>query len=239
MATSTTNTVYGIISDAMHDAGLLGEGDEPNSEELAPNMRRLNDMVNLWQTQGLKLFLLENVEVPLIAGQRRYTFGPLGDVVMPRPPTRALQGYVLNESNVRRPLVILAWEEWMRLSQIKGNDSSISSFFVDKQAGELAVSFWNTPDDQEAQNTVHLLMQVAAPNQSNLEANTQFPQEWRIALRWGLADDIATGQPSAIMSRCSARARAYREVLENWDVEDASTRMSLDSRMFTHSGRFL
>ena len=33
-----------------------------------------------------------------------------------------------------------------------------------------------------------------------------FAQEWRIALRWGLADDIATGQPQAIMDRCAQRA---------------------------------
>ena len=51
---SASNTVYGIINDAMHDAGYLQEGEIPNSDQLASNQRRLCDIINLWQTQGLR-----------------------------------------------------------------------------------------------------------------------------------------------------------------------------------------
>src|SRR5574337_769768 len=69
MATSVSNNAYGIIADAMVDAGLLQKGSRPDSDDLAVNMRRLNDLINLWQTQGLKLFLQEDVVVPLVVGQ--------------------------------------------------------------------------------------------------------------------------------------------------------------------------
>jgi len=65
-----------------------------------------------------------------------------------------------------------------------------------------------------------------------------FPIEWRIALRWGLADELATGQPQAIMDRCQGRALAYRTMLEDWDVEDASTRFTADTRGYGFMGRF-
>lgn len=238
MASPTSSSIYGIINDAMHDAGFLGEGDEPNSEQLATNFRRLNDIINLWQTQGLKLFLLQEVTVPLVASQGLYTFGPLGTVVMEKP-TRVLQANVVNTSNIRRPLVPLSWQEWMTLSQVVGNDGMISSYFVDKQAALLKVHFWNTPDASEALNSAVLLMQVAAPNQINLESSMQFPQEWRIALRWALADDIATGQPQAIMDRCSQRSSTYRQVLEDWDVEDGPTQFTPDTRnAYGVQGRF-
>lgn len=237
MALAYSNTIYGIINDAMHDSGQLGLGDEANSEQLAVGMRRLCDVVNLYQTQGLKLFLLQDTAIPLVAGQGTYTLSLTGDIAMTKP-ARVLQAYVLNTDNIRRPLVPLSWDDYLRLSQVTGNDSTINSYFVDKQADALKVTFWNTPDTTEALNTAHLLLQVAAPNPINLEDNMAFPQEWRIALRWGLADELATGQPQAIMDRCSSRAQIFREALEAWDVEDAPTYMSMDSRFYQGTGRF-
>lgn len=236
MATSTT--IYGIINDAMHDAGYLEEGEEPNSEQLANNFRRLNDLVNLWQTQGLKLFLNEEITVPLVASQGMYTMGPTGDVVMLKP-SRIIAAIVLNPDGIRRPLVAMAWSDWMTLSQVTGNEGTISSYFVDKQTTELKIHFWPAPDANEALNEAVLLTQVQAPQAVNLLQDMVFPQEWRIALRWGLADEICTGQPQAIMDRCAQRAVAYREALENWDVEDVATSFAPDQRSgYGVAGRF-
>lgn len=235
---ATSSTIYGIINDAMHDAGYLGEGDQPNSEQVSVNFRRLNDIINLWQTQGLKLFLLQEISVNLVAGVHTYTFGPVGDIVMAKP-SRVLDGYILEPSGVRRPINEIAWKDWNTLPQITGNDSTVNSFFVNKQALFLEVRFWNTPDTLEALNTAVLLMQVQAPNNTNLQENMNFPQEWRLALRWALADDICTGQPQAIMDRCAQRANAYRTALEDWDVEDAPTSFAPDQRSgYGVQGRF-
>lgn len=230
------NTVYKIINDAMHDAGYLEEGELPNSEQLATNFRRLSDIINLWQTQGLKLFLNKELVVPIVASQELYSLGPTGNVVMPKP-TRVLQANVVTPQSIRRPLVPLSWNEWMTLSQT-ANLGMISSYFVDKQSTVLNVRVWNTPDASEALNTLHLLIQKEVLTPLNLEEDMDFPQEWRIALRWGLADDIATGQPQAIMDRCAQRASVYREALENWDVEDAPTRFGVDFRGVGPAGRF-
>lgn len=238
MATSVSNNAYGIICDAMVDCGILQEGGRPNSEQLATNMRRLNDIINLWQTQGLKLFLQENVNVPLVVGQTLYGLGPIGPaVVMPRPP-RILQAYIVEPQNIRRPLVLISRDEWERLSQVTGNNGQINSFMVDKQAAVTNLNLWPAPDSVEAANTATFLMQVQAPNPINLSDDVGFPQEWRIALRWGLADDISTGQPQSIMDRCEKNAKKYRDALEDWDVEDAPTFFNVDSRFYQNAGRF-
>ncbi len=238
MASNVSNNAYGIITDAMVDAGILQEGDRPNSEQLAVNIRRLNDIINLWQTQGLKLFLQEEVIVPLVANQTQYVLGPSGPaVIMSRPP-RILQGYILNSSNIRRPLVLISRDEWERLSQTVGNSSQINSFFVDKQALNTNLNLWPAPDSVEATNTATFLMQVQSPNPLFLTDTMGFPQEWRIALRWGLADDICTGQPDQIVMRCAQRALAYRQALEAWDVEDAPTYFNIDTRFYQSGGRF-
>ena len=50
MTTPNDNTPASIIQDAYMDAGLLQEGDSLNGEQIAAGMRKLTDMVNLWQT---------------------------------------------------------------------------------------------------------------------------------------------------------------------------------------------
>lgn len=225
MVAAVSNTAYGIINDAMHDVGLIGEGDLPNSEQISANLRRLCDIINLWQTEGLKLWTWTDLSIPLTVSVSQYRMGS-GLAVDMTKPLRAFQGYILTTDDIRRPLVSLSWQEWMQLSQVSGNDGTISSFFINKQATYLEVNFWNPPDATEAANTAHLLIQQQATNPVNLETSMSFPQEWRIALRWGLADDIATGQPLAIMERCRLKAEQYKTLLENWDVEDAPTRFT-------------
>lgn len=229
MPAMSSNTIYGIITDAMMDAGYLQEGQKPNSQQLSDNARKLCDLVNLWQTQGLKLFLNKVLTIPLVDGQSDYSLGPAGDVVMARP-LRIFEANIVTPQNIRRPLVVMAWEEWMRLGQVNGNKGTVSSYMVDKQNTQTVIKLWNTPDAVDATNTLEVLAQVQAPNPWNLEEDSYFPPEWRIALRWGLADEICTGQPEAIMARCAARAAKYRTDLEDFDVEDAPMTFAMDAR---------
>ena len=105
-------TPNSIIADAMEDAGLLQGGDEPSSEDLAKYSRRLLKLINLWQTQGLKLWLNVDTSVTLVSGTAAYTIGPSGSVDMTRP-LRALEAYYQDSNNVRRPIFPISWAEYL------------------------------------------------------------------------------------------------------------------------------
>jgi hypothetical protein len=238
----TFPTLFGtperVIVLAYEDAGITQEGDSPNSEQIARGMTRLNDIINLFCTQGLKLWSLIDQEVTLVDGQQEYTFMPGGSVSMAKP-MRILQGYVLvaNSQGTKRPIYPLSWDDWMKLSNVE-QEGAISQFFVDKLYDRLTVKFWLIPDANEALNTAHLLIQQQITNFSALTEDLMFPPEWFLALRWALADDLATGQPEAIVQRCAARAGAFRVALENWDVEDPPTQFTPDPRIGYFSGQF-
>ena len=218
-----------IITYAYRDAGILGKTATPNSEQLADGLNRLNDIINLWQTQGIKLWLLTDTPVTLVAGQKQYTFRPGGDVDMTKP-LKVVQAYYISAELIRRPLVTLAWEEWLRLSQthIQG---AVNSYFIDKQATHMDLYLWLVPDTQAATGAVRVLLQNQVTNFVGINSDMNFPMEWSIALRWGLADDLSTGQPQEIVDRCEKRATAFRQALEDWDVEDASVKFVPDARL--------
>lgn len=231
------NTPDRVIRYAMEDAGLLADGDNPNGDQLAKYSNRLNDLINLWQTQGLKLWTQIDQSITLIASQATYTLAPGGSVNMTKP-LRALQGYYLDSTGAnRRPIYPLSWDEYLRLSTVT-QTGQISQYFVDKKQTSISVKFWLVPDATAATGTAHLLLQQQITNFTGLTDTLNFPQEWFIALRWGLADDICSGQPQAIMDRCAAKAAAFRSALEDWDVEDASTSFAPDMNAGSSASSF-
>ena len=236
MTLPNDNTPASIIADAYYDAGLIQEGDSPDSEKIVIGMRKLRDIINVMQTQGLKLWLDQDTPVPLVAGQGTYTFSPLGNVAMTKP-LRVVDAYYVDANNVSRPLIPLARSEYDMLGN-KTNQGAINSYFVNKQQTQLLVTFYNVPDVVTATGIVHLVLQVQVTNFTLLTETMNFPIEWRMALRWSLASDLSTGQPQAIMDRCERFALMYRTALEDWDVEDADTRFAPDSRAHRFSGTF-
>ena len=66
MTAPADNTPASIIGDAYFDAGIVQEGDSPSSEQIVTGMRKLTDIINIWQTQGLKLWLNVDTTVPLL-----------------------------------------------------------------------------------------------------------------------------------------------------------------------------
>lgn len=228
MTTPSLNTPSAIIADAYKDAGIIQQGDSPNGEQIVDATTRLIDILNFEQTQGLKLWVNVDTTVPLVASQGTYTFSPSGDVVMTKP-LRVIEAYYKDSEGIRRPLVVLSWDDYIRLSQVN-QTGQINSYFVNKKQTELSVFFWLIPDATAATGTAHLLLQTQITNFTSLTETMNFPIEWRMFLRWALADELATGQPQAIMDRCQQRCERYREALEGWDVEDAPTSFTVDQR---------
>lgn len=233
MTAPASNTPNSIISDSMGEAGLLREGTNPTPEQFAKYLRRLIDLINVWQTQGLKLWLNVDTNVPLTAGQMTYTFLPGGNVDMTKP-LRVLEGYYLyTATNSHRPLTPISWNDLVMLGQVgtlTGNQGTITQYFVNKKQTSLEVTFWLCPDSTEAANgSVHLLLQVQVTNPTMLNETVTFPIEWRLPLVWGLAAEICTGQPQDVIARCEGKANVYRQMLEGWDMEDAPTRFTVNT----------
>lgn len=230
------NGLY-LVTKAYEDSNLLPIGGTPSAAQVSRGLDRLNDIINLWATQGIKLWLNEDLAMPLTAGKATYSMGPGGDLNITKPLS-VWQAYYLDNGGNRQPLTILSRDEWTRLSNptVLG---ALNSFFPDKQLNFLYVSFYNTPDVTTAANgTAHLITRVAQTNFVLSTDTIGLPQEWYIALRWALADELATGQPKEVQDRCAQRAGAYRQALEAWDTEDAPTFFQPDYRGQYMTGRF-
>lgn len=236
MTPTFMNSPFRVIENAYFEAGKIEEGQEPSSEMYAKGMVRMNDLMSLWQTQGLRLWLQTDLAIPLIAGQGTYTIGPTGNVVMTRP-TRIIEAYYVDADGTSRPVFLYSRNEWDTLSQ-KETPGVINSIFVDKQVPYLIVNCWQVPDDINAEGLLHVIIQQQQPLIVQLTDNLLFGPEWFLALVWGMAEQLATGSPQAVIAKCQGKATEYRLLLEDWDVEDANTFFTPDPRLGFSSGRF-
>lgn len=224
-----------VVQKAYEDAGYVQEGSRVTDDQIIRGLARLNDLIALYQTQGLKLWLESDVSVTLVASQEAYDLMPGGDVDMVRP-LRVKQAYYLSSSGNRRPLGLISRDEYTRLGHVN-QVGELNSVFVEKLVDRLRVHPWQMPSAAAALGTLHLIVHQQAHGLTSVSHTTGFPPEWVIALRWGLADEICTGQPAEIVQRCAQRASAFRTALEDFDVEDTETFFQPDSR-YSQPSRF-
>lgn len=219
------NSAARCIHFALEDAGLIQEGGTPTGEQYARGLHRLNDLIALWQTRGLKVWLQEERTVTLVAAQAAYTVtGSNSERAM-----RVLEGWYQDSNANKTPLTPLSREEYSRISPVT-TASTPSNYWAEKTPTALVVSLWPVPSAAVASaGSVRLIVQRKTTTIVSVTDSTAFPSEWFLALRWGLADELATGQPVAIMDRCMRKAQMFLAALEEWDVEDAPTRFIPDA----------
>lgn len=221
-------TATAIVTKAYQDCQRLARFTALTADQQADGLDRLNDLINLWQTKGLKLFLDYEHTVDLVASQGTYSFRSGGDVSVSRP-LEVKHVSFWDSSSVSRPLQPISRQEWSALSN-RTQTGTVNQYFVEKLYDRLNLHLWNVPDATAAAGTLRVVVRAQADNPATIAANVLFPPEWAIALRWGLADELATGMPDAVQIRCAQRAKAYREALEDFDVEQAETYFQPDQR---------
>lgn len=231
------NTARMVIKFALLECGKLQRGDEPSSEDYAFYMNKLSGMAFQWQIDGIKLWLQQDLAVTLTAGTALYQLGPGGSFITTKPMRINIGAYYIDTSANKRPLIPLSYDEYIRLSNVV-QQGQINSYFVDKQQTNLNVFFWLTPDATAATGTAHVIIQNQVSQPTMLTDTMNFPSEWFQALYWGLADQASTGMPESVIQRCATNAQMYKTTLDNWDVEDASTKFEPDQRSFTYIGQF-
>lgn len=261
------NSPLRLIKRGLFECRKLGEGEDPDSEQLATGMERINDMANLWQTQGIKLWLEQDIAFTPIAEQSLY---PQTQILngFTTKPTRVKEAYfqfgtlsqqmqtdgevpILTDSGLQLltsggptspgsmyPLIPLARSDWDMLGT-RTAPGTVTSYYTDKQASVLNVNLWMPPSPGFAiLGQVHLVIQQQQQNSVQLTDKMIFPQEWFLALLWGIAAESSSGQPQAVIDRCEGKALFYFNLLNDWDVEDAPTSFAPDTRMSFYGNSF-
>ena len=104
MATSGTTTFSvtrnDIIQSSLRLLGVLEEGAQPTAPAIESASLVLNMMLKDWMTDGIKLWTVTELNIPLKANQTTYTIGPSSTYDLnTNKPLRLIQSFLRNISN--------------------------------------------------------------------------------------------------------------------------------------------
>lgn len=236
MSTSYSITRDQIISSALRKLQVIELGVTPDANTLSNASQALNIMIKSWQTQGIKLWTVENYVITLVASQSAYVIGPTGPDLVQDKPLKIIQAWMRNQTvtpNIDTPLTTLSRQEYNILGS-KASAGMVNSYWYEPSTTFGTVTLYLTPDTQTATN--YKLYLVGQRPLDDILLSTDipdFPNEWMQALVWGLADELAIeyGVNTNVRNEVSIKANRYRTELEGWDVENTSTFFTPDVRM--------
>ena len=245
MSSTYTVTRDQIITLALGKLGVLEIGDTPDTNTIANAAMTLNLLVKQLAIDGLKLWKVSELVIPLTVNKTSYILGGSSSVLMydtQNPtvaitdrPLKCIQGFYRNLQStpyVDTPVMLVSKQEYNVLGS-KFSTGTANTIFYDVKSLNGILYVYLTPDVNAQTNIeLHLVVQLPLNDISYATDIPDFPNEWMNLLVWSLADEMALqyGVPMNSRQELAQRAAAYKEKLTDWDVEAASTFFAPDFR---------
>jgi len=176
-----------IINKAYTMVGAVAIGEDPTADELTEGGRTLNLMLKGWQTEGIGLWLNQEITVNLTTNTVSYDLG----ASIPRP-LEIIEAKRVT-SGVHYPLLQIRRSEYLSIAD-KATAGTVSQFYYDPQLTTGVLYVW--PPSDNATDTLKLTIKKPI---SDFDASTddgEFPTEWldavvsNLAIRIGIENGI-------------------------------------------------
>ncbi len=207
-----------IIGAALRLTGSFGEGDVIPPDDITNCAQALNILAKELALEGLPLWCVVDLAVPLVAGQASYNLSQISGVNL---PLRILDAYIRDSTGNDTTLIIVSRYDWDTLGQ-KFQPGVPNQCWYDPQLGAGSLTLYDVPAD--ATQTVHVVIQRQIQDFNLSTDNPDFPQEAFRLLKWCLADEIALEYQATpdVRKEINVKAVGYKDKFFSSDQEQAS-----------------
>lgn len=186
MPDSTLATVADLVTAALTDSGIVGQGQTPQDEDTNKAWLITNMLIPQWARKRWLVYHLITLGV-VCTGAQTYSIGPGGDFNTPR--TDKLESAFLRQLNtgpnpVDYPLeIILSMEDYNRI-RLKNLTSFPSSIFLD--SGWPMGTLYPWPIPQASIYELFVTVKQPLSTYTGLTQDLNFPPEYQAALYYNL-----------------------------------------------------
>ena len=245
MSSTYTVTRDQIITLALRKLGVLEIGSTPDADTISNASMSFNLLIKQFSTDGLKLWKISELVIPLTSGLTSYTLGGSSSALMydtlnptvaiTDKPLKVIQGFYRNIQTtpyIDTPVMLVSKQEYNVLGS-KFSTGTANTIFYDPRKLSGVLYVYLTPDLNAQTNIeLHIVAQMPLDDLSNALDIPDFPNEWMNCLVWNLADQLYLeyGVPMNTRQEITQRAMTYKALLVDWDVEASSTFFQPDFR---------
>ena len=223
-----------LIYGALRLAGVIAQGETPSQSQIDDATVTLNMLVKAWEADGMPLWAIETIQLPLVANQNTYTITQSGGTSKLLKPIQAWNRQTSSQVDI--PMRMISRQEYNILGNKSTTGNPIQLFF-NPNRDSTEIKLFPTPDSQSAaQNVVYI---VAQRSYESFPSGTQystitpdFPQEWYEAIKYGLAVRLAGEYNIDIETRKTlvAEAAAIKQEALSFGTEENSLYFQRDWR---------
>lgn len=232
--TTSSQTIFelsrdSIIAAAMRKIGALAESQSPTSAQLSIGQEALNGLISRFQTLGMPLWKRTQYNLTLVNGTATYTLG-VGQTTNIPFPLKLWSAVLRHSSGSVQDMIQVSRDEFNLLTTSSSGKPVEYTYQPFVNLGVLKV--WPTPDSTTASSyTMELTYNTPVYGFTSASETPDFPQEWQLALIYGLAVLLAPeyGLPLQDRSELKKEANTYLEDAMDYSYENASIQFSRES----------
>lgn len=206
-----------IIARAFRQLGQIEPGESPSAEQLAQGIEALNNMVQAWEADGIKLWRLTPVEITLADGDNDYS-------TPSDPPIFDICDAFYRLDSEDLPLRVVNYIEFLR---IQDKEEVGEPLWVALQGTDVpTLHVWPTPDSAVAGKKIVLSAIIRGKDFDTAAGTADFPKHWINALTFGLALDLSPEYltPMAEYNRISDLFDYYYKLAKKGDARKENMR---------------
>lgn len=221
-----------IIKRAMRISGNLATGDTPTNAQYLEAQEALNDIAKEWEADGMQLWCIQNITIPLIAATAAYDIGVGSANNYPAflKVINCWKNTLADGSDI--PMVLITRNQYEFLSN-KTEQGDPNQYWYnppgpnDATTGSAkgTLTLFNTPNSFAA-STYQLKVTGQVQIQDFTDALDQmdFPSYFANALTWGLADQLAMESPLPVSEkdRISKKMMYHKDIALGFGTEMGS-----------------
>ena len=196
-----------LIKRAMRISGNLATGQTPTRAQWLEANHALNDIIKEWCGDGMQLWCIANIEIPMINGQAAYVIGVNAANNFP-PFLKVINCFKHTISTgTDIPMVLITRNQYELLSN-KSEGGDPNQYWYNPPGNEGTgnmsgtLTLFNTPNTFAATTyTLKVTGQVPMQDMTDALDIIDFPSYFNNALTWGLADQLAYESPLPVSEK--------------------------------------
>lgn len=217
-----------LIAASLRLTGRFGAGVVIPAEDITNCAQALNIIAKELVTEGLPLWCVQNLAVPMIPGQAAYNLSTLSGQTQ---PLRILDGYLtLVTSGSDIQFAPKSRYDYDTLG-MKASPGVPNQCFYDPQLAAASLTMYPVPDAATAY-VYHVIYQRQIQDFNLAIDNPDFPQEGFRLLKWCLADEIALEYqtPEGVRREINQKAASLKQSFFAFQQEQVSVQFTPSER---------
>jgi hypothetical protein len=205
-------TVRDIIDLALSDTGTVADGETADPATLSRAFKTLVQMVGQWKAEGLMVYARSETSFS-VTGAQSYSLGSGGSVNMTRP-LHVTSAFWRDGTNDWPIFPIQSFDDYQRITNkaIAGSRPEVFHYNPASPLGELYL--WPAPTS----GSIHITTHAPLPSYALTSDALSVPDEYELALRYGLAELLTPEDGSALRQTIVSLARRAKKIVKRSNV---------------------